>query len=159
LRLNDAILGLALILLAAWVIYLTAAFPAFPGQDYGPSLFPRVIATGVILCGAGLVWRGLAARRAGGGAPWVELAPWVRQGRSVVSFLAMLAAMGFYLVASDLLGFIPTAVVLLLGLFMWFGVRVITAVPVAIGMTLLVHWFFSSLMRVPLPRGVLDPVL
>jgi putative tricarboxylic transport membrane protein len=159
LRLNDAILGLALILLAAWVIYLTAAFPAFPGQDYGPSLFPRVIATGVILCGAGLVWRGLAARRAGGGAPWVELAPWVRQGRSVVSFLAMLAAMGFYLVASDPLGFIPTAVVLLLGLFMWFGVRVITAVPVAIGMTLLVHWFFSSLMRVPLPRGVLDPVL
>jgi putative tricarboxylic transport membrane protein len=158
LRLNDAILGLALILLAAWVIYLTAAFPAFPGQDYGPSLFPRVIATGVILCGAGLVWRGLAARRAGT-APWVELAPWVRQGRSVVSFLAMLAAMGFYLVASDPLGFIPTAVVLLLGLFMWFGVRVITAVPIAIGMTLLVYWFFGTLMRVPLPRGVLDPVL
>jgi putative tricarboxylic transport membrane protein len=30
---------------------------------------------------------------------------------------------------------------------------------VAAGMTLLVHWFFAGLMRVPLPRGVLDSVL
>jgi putative tricarboxylic transport membrane protein len=44
-------------------------------------------------------------------------------------------------------------------LFLWFGVRPLTAVIVAVGMTLLVHWFFSSMMRVPLPRGILDSVL
>ncbi len=33
------------------------------------------------------------------------------------------------------------------------------AVVVAVVMTGLVHWFFSSLMRVPLPRGILDSVL
>ena len=157
-RVNDAILGLGLILLSAWVIGLTAAFPSFPGQDYGPNLFPRVIASGVILCGAGLIWRGIAARRARG-EPWVEFAPWMRDGRGVASFLAMLGAMGFYLLASDWLGFILTAVALLLALFLWFGVRPLLALPVALGMALLVHWFFGTLMRVPLPRGLLDPVL
>ena len=51
------------------------------------------------------------------------------------------------------------ALVIQFVLFLWFGVRPVTAVVVAVVMTGLVHWFFSSLMRVPLPRGVLDSVL
>lgn len=71
----------------------------------------------------------------------------------------MLAAMAFYVVASEPLGFIPCAFLIQLVLFLWFGVRPLTAGVVAAAMTLLVHWFFGSMMRVPLPRGILDSVL
>ena len=64
-RANDAVNGAILIIFAAIMIALTASFPAFPGQKYGPSLFPRLLGAGLIICGALLVWRGLQARRAG----------------------------------------------------------------------------------------------
>jgi len=156
-RLNDAILGGALIALAAWMIWLTTFFPPFPGQEYGPDLFPRILGAGIILCGAVLVARGLAARRAG--EAWVTFAEWVRQPRRLWSFLVMLGAMVLYLVAAEPVGFIPVAFAILLGLFSWFGVRLRLGLPVAAGMTLAVHWFFASLMRVPLPRGVLTDLL
>jgi putative tricarboxylic transport membrane protein len=156
-RLNDAILGLGLILLAGWMIWLTTFFPAFPGQDYGPDLFPRILGAGIILCGAVLVARGIAARRGGG--PWIAFADWVREPGRLASFLAMIGAMLLYLFASEPVGFIPVAFAILVGLFLWFGVDWRLGLPVAAGMTLLVHWFFASLMRVPLPRGVLTDVL
>jgi hypothetical protein len=31
----------------------------------------------------------------------------------------------------------------------------VVALPVAAGMTLLMHWLFAGLMRVPLPRGLM----
>lgn len=153
-RLNDALLGAILAGFAGWVWWLTTFFPAFPGQDYGPNLFPRILAIGIACCGVMLVARGL---RAGGGV--VELAAWARQPGRLLSFLAMPGAALFYLLASDPLGFIPTAFLLLLALFLWFRARPVVALPVAAGMTLLVHWFFAGLMRVPLPRGLMDPFL
>ena len=39
-RLNDAVIGIALILFALAMIAYTRTFPAMPGQDYGPALFP-----------------------------------------------------------------------------------------------------------------------
>lgn len=153
-RLNDALLGALLLGFAAWVWWLTGFFPAFPGQDYGPNLFPRILAAGIAGCGALLVLRGL---RAGGRA--VTLEGWVREPARLLSFLFVPAAVVFYLLLSDRLGFIPTAFVILLALFLWFRARPVVALPVAAGVTLAVHWFFAGLMRVPLPRGVLDAVL
>jgi putative tricarboxylic transport membrane protein len=84
---------------------------------------------------------------------------WVRRPQRLASFALMLAAMVFYLLASEPLGFMPTAFLIQLGLFLWFGVRPVMAVVVAIVMTIAVQYFFGSLMRVPLPRGILDSVL
>ena len=98
--------------------------------------------------------RGLRAR-----GRLVDLAEWTRDPTAVISFLSVPAAVLIYIFVSDPLGFIPTAFLLLLALFLWFRARPIVALPVAAGMTLLVHWFFAGLMRVPLPRGVLDPIL
>ena len=153
-RLNDALLGALLLGLAGWVWWLTTFFPAFPGQAYGPNLFPRLLAVGIALCAVLLVLRGL---RAGGGL--VTFDSWLRYPVRLVSFLAIPGAAVFYILVSDPLGFIPTAFLMLLALFLWFGARLLVALPVAAGMTLLVHWFFAGLMRVPLPRGVLDPWL
>ncbi len=153
-RLSDTLLGLAFAAFAAWVWYLTNAFPAFPGQDYGPNLFPRILAAGIGLCAAMLVLRGLRARDRA-----VTLEGWTREPARLLSFLAMPAAVLFYILASDGLGFIPTALLIMLALGLWFGARVVAAALFAGGMTALVHWFFAGLMRVPLPRGLMDPFL
>jgi putative tricarboxylic transport membrane protein len=157
-RFNDAVVGALLVLLAGAMIALTLSFPPFPGQKYGPSLFPRIIASGIILCSLMLIVRGVKTHREQG-TPWLVLDDWVSQPRRLASFALMLATMAFYLLASEPLGFIPTAFLIQLVLFLWFGVRAVTAVVTSVAMTLLVHWFFGSLMRIPLPRGILDSVL
>lgn len=153
-RLNDALLGALLIGFAGWVWWLTSFFPAFPGQDYGPNLFPRILAAGIGLCGAALVVRGIRARGA-----LLTIEPWVADPARLLSFLLLPGAVLFYILLSERLGFIPTTFVILAVLFIWFRARVVVALPVAAGMTLLVHWFFAGLMRVPLPRGLMDPFL
>lgn len=156
-RANDAICGIVLILLAAVMIALAASLPEFPGQKYGPALLPRVLGTGLILCGGLLVWRGLATRTAG--ARWVEWAPWTRDRWRLGSFVLMLAMLLLYILVSETVGFIPLGVFFLLGLFLWFRVRLLSAVIVAIVATLTIHWFFATMLRVPLPRGWLNTIL
>lgn len=156
-RANDAINGFILIVLSVAMIAYTATFPAFPGQAYGPALFPRVLGTLVIICGGLLMWRGIAARRAG--APLVEMGAWTRQGWRVGSFFLMLVLLLAYILFSETVGFIPMAFVTLGALFLWLGVRPITALITTVVATMMIYWFFASLLRVPLPRGWLDPIL
>ena len=157
-RANDAISGLVLILLAAAMIALTASFPEFPGQKYGPSLFPRIMGAGLIAFGALLMRKGIAANRSAG-APWVEIAPWMNEPWRLGSFLLMLGLLLLYIVAAETVGFIPMSLLFLGALFFWLGVKPLTAIATAIVTTLIIHWFFSSLLRVPLPRGWLNSIL
>jgi putative tricarboxylic transport membrane protein len=156
-RANDAISGLVLILLSAAMIAMSASFPEFPGQKYGPSLFPRIMASGLIVCGALLIRKGWAARTPG--APWVEIAPWVHEPWRLGSFLLMLGLLLLYILVAETVGFIPMALVFLAALFLWLGVKPLTAIATSIVATLVIHWFFSTLLRVPLPRGWLNSIL
>ena len=156
-RTKDAQYGRVLFILAAAMIAMTTTFPAFPGQKYGPDLFPRILGTGIIVCGATLVWRGIAARRAG--EPWVAFEPWVRDPWRATSFVLVLVMLAVYIVAAETIGFIPIAVVFLLGLFLWLGVRPIPAVIIASAMTFAMFYFFALVLRVPLPRGLLTNFL
>jgi putative tricarboxylic transport membrane protein len=153
-RLHPALLGLALIGLAAAFFGYTFTFPALPGQKYGPALFPRVIAIGIALCGVVIALRGWRS-----GAPWLALDPALRSSRGLVSFLATLGAVVFYLLAAPWLGFLPVAAIIVGALAWWFGASgraaLLTGVIAAVG----VNWFFGSVMRVPLPRGLFMQVL
>ena len=55
------------------------------------------------------------------------------------------------------LGFVPTGVLILVALFRRLGVRWAIAAPTALVATILVHFVFYKIMRVPLPWGVLQP--
>lgn len=156
-RANDAILGIVIILTSVAMIALTTAFPPFPGQRYGPDLFPRILGAGLIVCGVLLILRGTKERRAGG--RWLEIADWVREPRRLGSFALMIGAVVFYLLAAERLGFVPTGIVILLALFLWFRVRAMVAVPVAVATVVVMQYFFGTLMRVPLPRGLIDLVM
>jgi putative tricarboxylic transport membrane protein len=154
LRTNDAVSGLVLIALASIMIFLTHTFPPFPGQNYGPSLFPRLLGTGIIICGLLLIVQGLGARRAG--EPWIVWSTWTREPWRLVSFVLTIGVIVFYILASETVGFLPVACATLLALFLWFRVSPARAVLVAVAGTLVINYFFVHLMRVPLPRGFLN---
>jgi putative tricarboxylic transport membrane protein len=147
-RLHDTLLGLLLMALAAAFFGYTFTFPAFPGQRYGPALFPQVISAGIFICGGIIAARGWRS-----GAPWLRIDAALRDPRRLASFLAIPLAIVFYLMAAERLGFLPTAALIVGLLAWWFGVRPLTALLLGVVASGVIHWFFASLMRVPLPRG------
>jgi putative tricarboxylic transport membrane protein len=63
-----------------------------------------------------------------------------------------------YVALVDRLGFVITAVAYLSAAFAVFRVRARWVVPLAIAVTLIIHYIFYKLLRVPLPWGVLNGV-
>ena len=158
-KLNDAVWGALFILLAVSLLVHIQSFPTIPGQKIGPALFPGVIAIGLAVCGALLIIKGLAVREHGGDhARWLTVAPWVGSPRHVLAFFMVVAVNVLYILLVDRLGFIPTAVVYLAVLFAVFGASPRWNLPLAIAITLLIHYSFYKLLKVPLPWGVLSGV-
>jgi putative tricarboxylic transport membrane protein len=159
-KVNDAIWGAVLMLLSVVLLVHVQSFPRIPGQQYGPALFPGVIAVGLALCAALLIVKGIAARKHGHErAEWIAFEPWTRSHRHLLAFALTLGVNVFYIVAVDGLGFIPTGIVYLAVLFAVFGVRTRWILPLAVVSTLVIHTAFYKLLRVPLPWGLLEPVL
>ena len=157
-RVNDAIWGALLLLLAAALLVHIQAFPNIPGQKYGPSLMPGVVGFGLAVCGALLVLKGIASRRSGGHVHWVRMADWTRVPRTIVAFLVTVGVNVFYIAAVSRLGFVVTGTLYLAALFAVFGVKPARIVPVALIVTLAIHYVFYKLLRVPLPWGVLQGI-
>jgi putative tricarboxylic transport membrane protein len=63
----------------------------------------------------------------------------------------------FYILAANQLGFLPTAFLMLVALFKALQVKWSRALLVAVIATLVVHFAFYKLLRVPLPWGILTP--
>jgi len=154
-KINDAVVGAIIAVLGIVILAHVQGYPTIPGQKYGPALFPGIAAAGFVICGCLLVMRGVRERRAGG--RWVAFGAWARSPQHVGNFLAIVAALVFYIAAAETLGFLITATLLLVGLFLKFGVRLALAAPVALVAAVTAHLLFYKLMRVPLPWGVLEP--
>ncbi|MGQ0674491.1 MAG: tripartite tricarboxylate transporter TctB family protein [Rhodospirillales bacterium] len=152
-KFNDAISGLFLAVLALAVIAYSRTLPAMPGQFVGPGLFPTVIGAGMLLGSALLIVKGLQARAS---RPWVALADWVASPRPVLHLALIVAVILAYILFSEQIGFLPLSVAVLAALFAVGGVRWWVNAAAAVAGTLLVYFLFLRLLRVPLPRGLLD---
>jgi putative tricarboxylic transport membrane protein len=150
-KLNDAVFGLVLLALGAVVLLAIQGYPRIPGQPVGPALFPGLIATGLCLTGVLLVVRGLRQPRQA----WLVFEDWVRSPRHVGAVLVLLGSIVFYIVAANWLGFLPTALLILLAMFTVLRVPPGRSLLIAVIATLLVHFAFYKLLRVPLPWGLL----
>ncbi len=153
-RINDAILGAVLLAFSLVVGLYARTFPAIPGQEYGASVFPTWISIALGLCSIVLI--------AGGMRQWAEtgavaLEPWARSGHHLRTLAITIALVVFYILASTPLGFIPTAFIALAILFAVLGVKPLLVPVLAAGVTMVMHYGFYSLLRVPLPWGVLTP--
>jgi putative tricarboxylic transport membrane protein len=150
-KLSDTISGLLTLLFGIAIVAYASTFPSMPGQNVGPALFPAVIGSALALFGAALLFIG-ARRR---GAPAIILEDWVRRPRMLFNFALVVADVVFYAVAVDRLGFFITGFAFLSMLFLAFGVRQTRIVPLAAVVTIALHYGFYTLLRVPLPWGLL----
>ena len=153
-KLNDAVFGLLLLVLGAWVLVAVQVFPKIPGQQVGPALFPGLIATGLCVGGLILMLRGWRERAA---VPWLTLEDWVRSPRHLMAFVVLIGSVVFYLLASQKLGFLLSSTIILSLLLYVLNVAPGRALLLAVVTTLLIHFAFYKLLRVPLPWGVLTP--
>ncbi|MES3003991.1 MAG: tripartite tricarboxylate transporter TctB family protein [Pseudomonadota bacterium] len=154
-KLNDAIFGLIFIALGAAVLAAVQGYPKIPGQPVGPALFPGIIAVGLCVCGAILVVRGWMARAQ---APWLAWDDWVNSPRHALALGVLLASIVFYIACSQWLGFLPSAVLILLAMLTVLRVPFGRAVVIAVIAALAIHFAFYKLLRVPLPWGLLMPI-
>lgn len=155
-RVNDTILGLLLIALAVAMVYLTRDYPTMAGQGYGPALFPRVLAGGLALCGIAITLRGV---RTLGSEPWLIRDTWTYDPQARRNVLLILAALIFFLLTAHTLGFLASSMIILLTLFVAYGVNLWLAPALAVVVTAVVFYAFTIQLRVPLPRGLLEPLV
>lgn len=158
-KLNDAIWGALLLLLAGALLVHVQAFPNLSGQKVGPGLFPGLLAVGLGACGAILLVQGLRGRAAArAGSAWYTLPEWARSPHHVLAFAVLVGVNLFYLLAVDKVGFILTGTLYLSALMWVLRVKPMRIVPIALMLTLVIHFAFYKLLRVPLPWGVLESV-
>ena len=154
-KFNDALLGIVFLALSVAVLVTLQGFPKIPGQSIGPGAFPGLIAILLAGCSIALIWRGWRER---GSQPLVAMGAWLGSPRHVRNFLVAVGALAFYVLASEILGFLICGALILLALFLTLRVRPHLAVVLAALLPILIHVIFYKLLRVPLPWGVL-PVL
>jgi putative tricarboxylic transport membrane protein len=156
-KINDAIWGALLLLLSVAILFHIRSFPNIPGQQVGPSLFPGFIAVALGTCALILIVTGLAARRSRTEhSPWIGSEPWMRSPRHILALTLVIGVNAFYILLVDRLGFIPTGVIYLSALFAVFAVRTRWILPIAVIVTLVIHYSFYKLLKVPLPWGLLE---
>ncbi|MEO7152634.1 MAG: tripartite tricarboxylate transporter TctB family protein [Burkholderiaceae bacterium] len=151
-RFTDRWVGVALALLGLAVMWSSRDFPAVPGQKVGAGFLPLIVGVGLLLCGAALVLRSL---RNAAYAHEAEQA--ARKPEHYGSAAVIVGAVVAYLALADRVGFLLLAPLCLASVLVALRVRWLPAVGWAIGSTLLVHFAFYKLLRVPLPWGVLRP--
>lgn len=149
---TDRIAGLAIAIFGAAVAVHASGFPAVPGQTVGPGFMPVAIGVGLALCG--LV---LAARSRPAAAP-PSSAQWLRQPRLVLNFALVFADLIFFSTTVAVLGFFITGFVFLTVLLAAFRAPRVWILPIAAAATLAIHYAFYTLLHVPLPWGVLEPL-
>ena len=156
-QISDFLFGLLFALLGASVFAYAASLPTMPGQRYGAGAFPAVLGICFIVGGGMLCWRGY--RRGEVDAGIAGLAPWTRDPALLTNVLLTLGSIIGYVILDEYVGFAPLAFAILMMFFLRFGVPVLKGAVIAALMIVFIQISFVSLLRVPLPRGILDRLL
>lgn len=153
-RMNDAVIGALLLLVAGAVLMRASTFPTLPDQPLGPGTFPMLVAAVMGLCGTTLVLHGLRTR-----APIVALADWMRAPGAVRRMAAVPAFVVLYILLSQRVGFLILMPPLLFALLLVMAVRPLTAALTALAGTAMIWLLFVRILLVPLPLGWLTEVV
>lgn len=150
-QLSDRASGVFLVALGAAAFWGGSRLPGVPGQDIGPAVFPMVIGGGLMACGA-MIALGI------GRSFEVPEEDVEEPGHGRLYGLRALippALLLFYVLASERLGFLITAGIMVLIGSLSLRARPWLAVTMAIVAPLVIHLAFYRLLRVPLPPGIL----
>lgn len=151
-KLNDSALG-ALVLFCGLLIYASALrFSAIPGQAYGADTMPKAIALLASGVGAFMIAKSFFS---GFPRPMVSASDWMQSRPAIARLSVALGMVVFYIVLSPIIGFIFSAMAVLLILMLALGTKPLTAVVASIIGSLLIQQAFGRLLLVPLPRNPL----
>ncbi len=150
-RLSDRVSGLLALVAGLAVVFYTRTFPEMPGQNIGPALFPSLAGAGLAGCGLWLVVADVVRSRA----PLVTFDDWVTRPRMVANLFVVVGVLVGYILLAEPLGFFVTGMLFLSVLMFAFGAPRRWILPVAVVMTIAMHYAFYTLLRVSLPWGVL----
>lgn len=153
-RFSDLILGLLLLAGAAVLFAAAATLPPIPGQNYGADAFPLLTAAGLAACGLILSVGSVRA----GPFPLVR-ATWIEEPGAGLRAGATIALVIADIVLAPLIGFVPAATLVLTGLFLLLRIHPLKAVAIAAAAAVATYLAFSLLLRVPLPRGLVEGLL
>lgn len=151
-RVGEVLTGAALVAGGGAVALIARGFPRMAGIAYGPDLFPTIAAAGLALCGLAIAAEGARA------APEAPDAPDAREPLAPGRLVALLAIVAGVALALPWLGFHLTFAAATLAASRVFGGGWIAAISLAAVAPPALHYVFYSLLRVPLPWGVLTPV-
>lgn len=154
-RFNDLLIGLILLVLAGVVAAAAWSLPNPAQQPLGPSAFPLILAGLLALCAVILAANGARAVPRG---PWLAREGWTYRPAAVLRLLLVPAAVLLYIAFSNQLGFLLTAMAILIALFVAGRVSLLRAVALAIVTALVVHTVFYLGLSVQLPWGLLEPI-
>ena len=155
-KVHDTVIGFVFVAAGIGITTKAQTFPSVAGQPYGSSFFPTIIGVAMIVCGVILSVSGFLQ---GPIRPILRIPDWLRSRRSAINFCCVLAGLIFFIVAADTLGFCATAFILLAGLQMKLGARVVPALGIAVVATAVFYIVFTVLLRVPLPYGIVERFL
>jgi putative tricarboxylic transport membrane protein len=159
-KLSDRVSGLSLAVLGAVAFAIGSRLPPVPGQQVGPNVFPMVIGAGLVLVGLLIA---LHIGRSFEEAAEAEVAAHTDADAEAARYaharrwhvLLPPGLLVFYFLASERLGFLITAFVILTTLAYAFRARRAFILPLGIGGALAIQLVFVKLLRVPLPPGLL----
>ena len=158
-KIHDILSGLLLLALSLAIGMDIRTYPVIPGQNIGPGAFPGLLAFLLAICAVILIVQGVWARRQSTQAHhWVLMGDWVRSGLHLRNFAVTLGCLLFYILASESLGFLICAPLILMAMFAALGVKPKWIVPLAVCISLVIHTIFYKGLRVPLPWGILLPL-
>lgn len=153
---SDAVFGAVLLLLAAAIVVLAQAFPEMPGQDYGPALFPTLIAAGFGLSGLVLLARTLPRVRAEG---LFHVRGWEGGWGRLGDVLLIVGGLIVWILVWNPVGFLAGATAYASVLMIRFRGRPLSSVAVGLVLALAIDWGFRRLLLVPLPLGPLTGII
>jgi putative tricarboxylic transport membrane protein len=145
-RLANLISGALIVAAGVWIWLTTRGFPELRDGHPGPALFPGVIAVALVACGGALLFDGV--RRPGRLRAELGSArpAWDGVSRVVAAILLGL----LYPLLQGLVGFIPTAAALILGVALMLRAKPLPATLVAAGGAAAIYLAFTRLLGVPL---------
>ncbi|MFC5423126.1 tripartite tricarboxylate transporter TctB family protein [Bosea eneae] len=153
-KFNDLFGGLVFLALAGLVAFASWTLPNPSQQPLGPSAFPLILSGLLALCAAILAVNGARATESG---PLIGLADWARSGGAILRLLLVPAAVFFYMVFAETLGFLICATLILVALFLAGGAKPLPAIALSLAAALAIHSIFYLGLGVQLPWGPLEP--
>lgn len=156
LKLSDMHIGILTAVLSGLLLFFSWNFAALPGQAYGAGTLPRLLGYAGIFLGLVMIAQSLPTLSS----QWaMHRAEWMGSGNAILAVLAILGVIVFYILFSDALGFMPSAIIVMVVPMLVLRVNPLLAFAVAIVMAFFVRYAFGQLLLVPLPRSAFLPFL